>query len=213
MSNKQQKNQKPKDDMLLATFKRGEYYRKNLRTAIYVSLVAILANVTLVILLVLLNLRGTEIRMVAVTDSGELIQLQSRDRVDYTQNQVLNWATLIIPKLYALDFANYRVQLQAQQRYFFPQAWQSYREEFEPTLNKIKKEKLVLSAAVNGTPVMMGVNLDKQTPMWKLQIPVIMSFQKGEHVSSASYILEMVVQKDPGNNKLRILQVIATPRK
>jgi intracellular multiplication protein IcmL len=85
---------------------------------------------------------------------------------------------------------------------------------FDPELKKIVTEQYVTSAVVTGTPVIIATAVIRGEYTWKLQVPVMVTYNHGSQQTTQNFIWTVVLQRMNNNNSnqlLGIAQLIESP--
>ncbi|MCF6767119.1 type IVB secretion system apparatus protein IcmL/DotI [Thiotrichales bacterium 19S11-10] len=184
------------DDVLTQIIKRNDFYKNNFRRLVTILLISCLLNVGLFVGLVLSFNAKPDNRYFAVTNQGKLIQLESRSSAYITNDTVISWVSDVVPKLYALDFLNYRSQLNELNKYFTTHGWNSYSTAFKPALERLVSGQLVTRATLQNVPVISAKGTMNGSMAWKIQVPVMINYQKGSKGQNSQIVLSLtVVQK------------------
>ena len=105
--------------------------------------------------------------------TGSLTPIVPLNKPIGSTNTILQHGSDVIMDLYALDFQNYRSQLQRASDYFTQNGWQKYVSEFESTGNlaAIKERRMVLSGVVTKPPVVVQSGEVFGTLYWDIEVP------------------------------------------
>jgi len=107
----------------------------------------------------------------------------------------LNWVSKNVPNIYALDFVNYRQELNSAQKYFTSQGWSQFQTAFAGQLDNVRNEKLVMSAVPSDVPIVTGSGVFNGVYKWQVQIPMVISLQKGSTITTQHVLLTIVVDR------------------
>lgn len=174
---------------------RNDFYRDNFRRTIWLLLISLILNVILVVAFIFYSTKPTQKFFFAVTDAGQMIPLYPTTQPVVTNETVLNWVSKNVPALYALDFVHYREQLNAVQQYFTPAGWSQFQTAFQAQLKNIIDQKLITSAVPSGTPIITGTGVFDGVYKWQVQMPMTLSLQKGNIISTQKVLLTIVVDR------------------
>lgn len=202
------------EDVLTQIIKRNDFYKQNFKRLVTVLLVSSIINVALLIgLMFSLSSKPGE-SYFAVTNDGRLVQLEGTKSAQITDSIVISWVSQVVPRLYALDFLNYRSQLNDINKYFTNYGWNSYSTAFKGVLDQIVKDKLVTRATLQDVPVVTAKGTINGVEAWKIQVPVMINFQQGKKEQTNEFILSLTVLQNPNaqtGELLGISQVIEQP--
>ncbi|WP_235602944.1 DotI/IcmL/TraM family protein [Piscirickettsia litoralis] len=114
--------------------------------------------------------------------------------------------------LTSLIFLNYRSEIKGKRRYFTQYGWNQYLDAFKDTVQKVTDKKYILRATISDVPVVVQKGQINGAYSWKLQVPVLLTFQKGDRRSTQSVYWTVVIQRSNefADNLFGISQIIQT---
>lgn len=119
--------------------------------------------------------------------------------MDATQRSLLVWANEAATSAFSYNYVTYRHDLEIASNYFTPEAWNAFRLSLEHSknLDKVIKEKMVVSAVAEGSPVILNqfITTNKQT--WIVQMPLLVSYQNANVYEKGHYIVTMHIINVP----------------
>lgn len=174
---------------------RNDFYKDNFRRIIWLLLISLILNVALALAFVFYSAKPAQKFFFATTDAGQLIPLYPTAQPVVTNATVLNWVSKNVPQIYALDFVHYREELNDVQQYFTTAGWSQFQTAFAPQLKDILNEKLITTAAITDVPVVTGSGIFDGVYKWQVQVPMVISLQKGDTVSTQNVLLTIVVDR------------------
>jgi len=174
---------------------RNSFYRDNFRRTIWLLLVSLILNVILVSAFIFYSTRPTHNFFFATSEDGQLIPLYPTTQPAVNNTTVLNWVSKNVPNIYALDFVNYRQELNSAQKYFTSQGWSQFQTAFAGQLDNVRNEKLVMSAVPSDVPIVTGSGVFNGVYKWQVQIPMVISLQKGSTITTQHVLLTIVVDR------------------
>ncbi len=190
---------------------RNDFYRDNFRRCIWILMISLVLNIILVCGFIFYTSKPKQNFFFAVTDAGQLVPLYPTSQPIVSNSTVLNWVSKNVPDIYSLDFVHYKEQLNSVQPYFTPAGWSQFQTAFAPQLKAIIDEKLIASAVPNDVPVITGSGIFSGVYKWQVQIPMVISLQKGNSVTTQNVLLTIVVDRTnnvSGRQILGISQII-----
>ncbi|MCF6766278.1 type IVB secretion system apparatus protein IcmL/DotI [Thiotrichales bacterium 19S3-7] len=202
------------EDVLTQIIKRNDFYKQNFKRLTTVLLVSCILNIGLFVGLMFTIASKPQPNYFAVTENGRLLQLKGTQTAQITDSMVVSWVSQIVPKLYALDFLNYRSQLNDINKYFTSYGWTSYSTAFKAVLDQIVKDKLVTRATLQDVPVVTAKGAINGIMAWKVQVPVMINFQQGKKEQTNEFILSLTIMKNQNTESgelLGISQVVELP--
>lgn len=178
---------------------RNEFYRDNFRRVSLMLLLLIVINIILFIsFLVVLNIKPTP-KYFATTTSGQIIVLNPLSKPISSNSAVTSWISRVIPNINSLDFLNYRTQIEEKKKYFTTYGWSQYLKAFKPVINKIRSSKLISHGVASDVPIIVQQGDIGGKYSWKFQVPIIITYQRDDSVSTKHVIWTILVQRDNNN--------------
>ncbi|GGF93392.1 MULTISPECIES: DotI/IcmL/TraM family protein [Cysteiniphilum] len=200
-----------KQDNLKLVMQNASFYRENFRLLIKVIIVSGLFNVFL-LLACWYCYHSKQEKFLAVNDHGVIKQIMLAETPSINNQMVINWVSQNIVKVYALDFLNYRHELSGVEPLFTSDGWRSFNSAFTNTLTQIKNKKIVVSATLNDVPVVTAEGYLSGIRSWKIQVPLLISYSKGDEVQNIQVILQVTLEqqkvKDANQSLFGIAQII-----
>jgi intracellular multiplication protein IcmL len=134
--------------------------------------------------------------------SGQLAQRQMAPLVSPIINRqaLLNWAAEAASSAYTYDQANYQSQIQATiDRYFTAGGGDSFRQALQQSgvLNQLVREQLQVSAVVQEQPVILATGRLLGRYVWKIQLPLLVTYQTASERQQYRFIVTMLVVQVP----------------
>jgi len=212
MANKKANTQGLNDALGLVHL-RNNFYRDNFRLMVWVLLASVVLNIALGFGLVSMSHREPGNYYFATTATGQLIPLYPTTQPVVTDSTVINWVSNNIPKIYQIDFVNYRSQLNQLQGYFTSDGWQQFVKAYGAQLNDVVNEKLVLSATPTDVPVILGHRVLNGTYQWLVQMPMVLNMQQGDTQTTQKILVNVTIDRVnnvTADQLLGISQIIQT---
>ena len=123
---------------------------------------------------VIQGLRQPDPRYFAQNEAtGALTPIVPLNKPISSKNSILQHASDAIMELYALDFMNYRGQLQRASGYFTARGWEKYINELEASSNlkALTERRMVLTGVVTKPPVIVRQGEAFGTLFWEVEVP------------------------------------------
>lgn len=183
---------------------RYEYYRDGWRMAWRaVFLLLILLAIALAVIASLALNRPQPLPF-GVDPTGRIIQVTPL-RQPFDAEAVRSWAGNAIPQLYALDFRNYRDQLNAKSRLFTKPGYTGYLqaiERFELIKDITANNYLVYATPRDAFSIVKEGVLDG-IPYWEVKAPMVVTYDNGgaqinQTITVTAYILRVPETMNPG---------------
>lgn len=178
---------------------RNDFYRDNYRKVMTALLVAVIAIVCLVAALVVTISNRPSPKYFATTSSGKLIPMQPLNFPFVTTQNLLQWASKASSAAFTFNFVNYREQLQSSEQYFTAEGWKQFITQLNSSgnLSAIKDRKLIASAIPAGAPVILNQGELAGRYAWRVQIPMIVTYQGANNKSNNAMMVTMTVTRVP----------------
>ncbi|ODN43851.1 type IVB secretion system apparatus protein IcmL/DotI [Piscirickettsia litoralis] len=189
---------------------RNDFYRDNFRRVSLVLLISVLINFLLLVAFVVsLSLRP-EPKYFATTSNGQLIRLHSLASPVVNDSSVISWLSDNIPNINTLDFLNYRSEIQQKRKYFTKYGWEQYLKAFKPIVEKVRDNKYIVRAVLSDVPVVTQKGKIDGVYSWRLQIPLLITYQKGGSKDTQHVVWTVLVQRsnEYANTLFGISQII-----
>ncbi|WP_218814853.1 type IVB secretion system apparatus protein IcmL/DotI [Rickettsiella endosymbiont of Dermanyssus gallinae] len=184
-----------KEDALQVVKLRNDFYRDNYRKVVAALLLSFFIVLTLAGALFYIVTHPPAPRYFATSNDGRLVPLIPFDRPNLTNSTVLEWSNTAATAAYSYNFVNYREALQQAADYFTPEGRQMFFNAVKSSnnLQAVIAKKLIVSAVATGVPVVLeqGVMLGRYT--WKVQIPMLITFQSASQFSQQSVTVTMLI--------------------
>jgi intracellular multiplication protein IcmL len=175
---------------------RSNFYRDSYRKVVMALLGAIVAIIILVGVVLFLVVSKPTPKYFATTDSGRIIPLIPLNQPNLSENNVLQWASKALISVYSFDFLHYQRSFQQNRQYFTAAGWQSFMNALEAakTIETVKDRRLIVSAVLNGAPIISNQYVIGGRYTWEAQIPVLISYQ-GTTSYSDNLIVTLKIQR------------------
>jgi intracellular multiplication protein IcmL len=175
---------------------RNNFYRDSYRKIVVALLASFVAIAGLIIAIVILVADKPVPKYFATTDSGRIIPLIPLNQPNLSSNALLQWASQAVISIYSYNFVNYQKAFQDGQQYFTTAGWRSFMNALDSTktIDAVKSKKLIVSAVVNGAPVITNQYVLSGKYTWEIQVPFLVNYQ-GTETYSQNLIATMKIQR------------------
>jgi intracellular multiplication protein IcmL len=114
-------------------------------------------------------------------------------------SEILQWAARVAEATHNYDFLRYRETLGLLQGRFTKDGWGSFTSALNDSkaLDEVISKKLMLTAVVRDTPVMLTRGVVNGRYAWKVQIPLLITYQSASEQSQQRTVVEMVITRVP----------------
>jgi intracellular multiplication protein IcmL len=186
------------------------WYKRALGVAVKLMAAMAVALALQGALLVHLGFRDKETLFFAATPDLRLIELQALTEPTLTPQALLNWTADVVCGTLSLDFLHWKRKLMDMRGNFDPDGFASLVGSLEEGghLEKIKRERLSLSAGLSEAPVIVSQGTVGGRMTWKVEMPLVISYQSSAGVVATQRVLaEVWVERVPASQNPRGVQV------
>lgn len=115
----------------------------------------------------------------AVSKSNKTIRIEPIEEINVTPSSLLNWAMVAVTNAYTIDFLNYEKSLQQISEFFTKNGYQKFQQSMEASgrLRDIIANKLIASAVVVDSPVILREGKMGDSYLWEIQMPIAIAYQ------------------------------------
>lgn len=176
---------------------RNVFYRDNFRRSVVALIISLALNVVLALAVSYLYTSRPEPRYFATSPDGRITTLQPLAQPVYSQSTIMTFATNAAVAAFSYDFVNYRSQLENLSTYFTADGWSSFTSSVKSSLNleTVITKKLVSTAVATGAPVLIKKGVLNGRYVWKVQLPVLVTYQSASTAIRSSYVITMMVSR------------------
>jgi len=186
-------------DAIQSVLSRYEFYRDRYRWVVYALLAQSIAMIIAVVTINYLARQDPEPRYFATRSDGALIRLIPLKEPMLTRSAVLSWAGRAATSAFTFDFVNFRQQFQDAAQAFTPEGWRSFLKALEDSRNleAVKERKLVVTAALQGAPVLLTEGVVNGRYQWRIEMPIVVAYQSGSDSQRQSLLVVVTVSRVP----------------
>ncbi len=196
------------NDILNQIIQKHKFYQSNFHRLLRIMVMGGIVNFILILLLIYAFLKPDPVRFFAVNSSGQLEQLIAQNRVVFTDKMVTNWVSMNIPRIYDIDFLNYKQQMQQAKELFDQKGWRSFTDAFGQVIKQVVADKLVMTSSMTGVPMIIARGKTEDSQLWKIQIPILIQYQNSDKASDSNAVITVVVMQSIHAQRLYIAQLI-----
>ncbi|MES2998457.1 MAG: type IVB secretion system apparatus protein IcmL/DotI [Pseudomonadota bacterium] len=184
-----------KEDALQIVKLRNEFYRDNYRKVVTALLFSFFIVLILAGALFYIVTHPPEPRYFATSDDGRIVPLIPFEQPNLTDSALLEWANTAAAAAYSYNFVNYRQALQQAADYFTPEGKQMFFSAIKSSnnLQAVIAKKLIVSSVATGVPVVLEQGLMAGRYTWKVQIPMLITFQSASQFSQQAVTVTMLI--------------------
>lgn len=185
------------DDAVEIVSLRNDFYRDNYRKVVLGLLLCIVINIGLTGALSYIVTHPPAPQYFATSTDGRIVPLVPLDQPNLSAAALLQWANTAAVAVYNYNFINYRQALQDASDYFTPDGWREFLNALKSSnnLDAVIAKKLIVSAVATGAPVILeqGPLMDRYA--WKVQMPMLVTYQSASQFSQQSVVVTMLITR------------------
>lgn len=193
---------------------RNNFYRDNYRRVMKLLFVLSVIIVFLLVVIGYLLKNQPTPKYFATTQSGRIIQVIPLNDPMVSSEALLNWASQIATAAYSYSFVDYREKIQALEPSFTGNGWQEFLRRLKESGNieAIEQRRMIVSAVVASTPIIVHQGMLDGRYAWKVQVPISATFVVGGKQVPRGYLVTMTIIRVPtlqNVNGVAVAQFIA----
>lgn len=197
------------EDALELVRLRNNFYRDNYRRVVGALLVLLLVNFILVGVVFYQIYDRPSPQYFATSVDGRITPIFPLSEPMVPPSELLQWASRAAVAAYTYNFVDYREALQRVQNNFTPDGWKSFEEALigSRILETVVAKKLVVSAVATAAPVILEQGVINGRYAWKIQMPLLVTYQSASEQTQQPVIVTEVVTRVPTFNLPRGIAV------
>lgn len=186
-----------KVDVIEELSQRNDRFRDNYRLLIKAAVFLLMTALVLTLSFAYLCLRPADPRYFASTATGHNIPLNSLNEPTVTDDFIVQWAGLAARNTLNVNYSHLDSDMNAAEPYYTPDGWQSLQAAMKNTnfLKNIQDNKLISTAVVNGSPVILDEAVIGGHYTWSVQVPVLVTYTSGNQTEQHKYVLSMLIER------------------
>ncbi len=187
------------DDAVEIVRLRNNFYRDNYRRLVLALLVLLVVAALLVGVIFYQVSHRPGNQYFATTADGRIMPLYALNQPVLSPGELLQWAHRAAIDAYSYNFVNYRDAMQQLSNNFTPAGWKYYEDALKASRNLelVIAKKLVVSAVATGTPIILDQAILNGRYSWKVQIPLLVSYQSPNEQTQNPVIVMMIISRVP----------------
>ncbi|WP_279028157.1 DotI/IcmL/TraM family protein [Bilophila wadsworthia] len=172
-----------------------DWYRTQFRRSMKLSLCLVAALCLSLAVSALLLLNQPKPCYFAATPDLRLAPMVPLDQPLLTQEGLLTWASNAIAGAMSLNFLEWREKLESIRPHFEDEAFKSFLASLQSSgvLDMIRDKRLSASAVATRAPVIIASGLVSGKTTWKIEFPLIVSYESSQGVESTQKLLATVL--------------------
>jgi len=185
------------EDALAVVRLRNDFYKDSYRRVLAVLLFMVLLNIGLSAMLYYTIVNRPKPEYFATTNDGKVIPLYPLSEPVVTAAELLQWTTIAATSVNTYNFVNWRKELQDASNYFTPTGWREFQDELKKSnnLETVTAKKLTVSAVATGAPVILDQGRIAGIYKWKVQIPLLITYESASTNLSQPVVATMLVTR------------------
>lgn len=193
------------DDALELVRLRNNFYRDNYRRVVSALLAMVIINFLLILTVFYQIANRPSPQYFATSTDGKITPLYPLSEPMIAPTELLQWASRAATAAYTYNFVDYREALQRVQNNFTPDGWTYFEEALKGsrTLEAVIAKKLVVSAVATAAPVIVDQGVINGRYAWKVQMPLLVTYQSASEQTQQPVVITMVVTRVPTVNMPR----------
>ncbi|WP_304679512.1 DotI/IcmL/TraM family protein [uncultured Desulfovibrio sp.] len=172
-----------------------DWYRTQFRRTMKLALTLTVALCVSLGVVAILLLNQPKPRYFAATPDLRLAPMVPLDQPLLTQDGLLTWASNAITGAMSLNFLEWREKLESIRPHFEDEAFKSFLASLKSSgiLEMIQDKRLSASAVATRAPVIIASGLVGGRATWKIEFPLIVSYESSQGVESTQKLLATVL--------------------
>lgn len=215
---KQTKSEEPDLGGLGQVVVRNEFYRDGYRNLLKLAVIQGIVIICLIgAMYFIIQTHQPENRYFATTEDGRLIPMTSLSEPNMSVPALVSWAAQAATEVMTFNFNDYRRRLQESSRNFTRRGWESFTQALQKSrlIERVEANEQIVFAAPQGAPVLESEGVVGGRYQWRIQFPLVVTYQAGNRVRNDSLLVTLVVVRVPrleSPNGVGIESWIAVPR-
>jgi intracellular multiplication protein IcmL len=187
------------DDAVELVRLRNNFYRDNYRRVVGILLLLLVVDLSLVGIIFYQVVNRPDPVYFATSTDGRITPLYPLSQPMIAPAELLQWASRAAVAANTYNFVNYREALQNLQNEFTPDGWKWFEQALQSsrTLETVIAKKLVVSAVPTGTPVILEQGVVNGRYAWKVQQPMLVTYQSPNEQTQQPMVVTMIISRVP----------------
>ncbi|MDD3020254.1 MAG: DotI/IcmL/TraM family protein [Alphaproteobacteria bacterium] len=182
---------------------RAAFYRAGYRRILKIAVSeAIVILILVAVFFFIIDVHRPEDRYFAATEDGTLIEMQSLYYPNLSTKAITSWSAQAATEVMTFGFHDYQRRFQESSRNFTETGWKSFIKSLTSSrlMSPVISNQQLVLAAPAGAPVLIEEGIVKGVYQWKVQVPLVITYQAQSKVSSSELwvTLTLVPVEDVG---------------
>jgi len=190
----------PHHDMAAATeMSRNALQRERYQLTLRIIFGLLVTIALAIALIAYLATRPIEYRYFTTDPEGRIREITALNKPMPASDQVLNWAATAVTRAYTMSFANYQQQLDDIRHNFTNEGWRGFEEALRRAgfIDGIVRNQFVTTSVVREAPVIVAQGLVGDAYAWRVQVPIVVTYQSANIRDPKSLMVEITVVRRP----------------
>lgn len=177
--------------------RKNHLYRDQYRRTIKGIVAMAFLSIGLTVILVGIVITREQPKYYATTTAGQVLPMHSLSEPVITNKVLLQWAGLATRAAFNMDFVHYQSDIQKAKSDFTPDGWDKFMEAMKQSglLANVTDQKLVMSAVVSGSPVIVNRAVIHGRFTWRVELPVLVTFSSASTERGSRWLVTMNIQR------------------
>lgn len=181
---------------LAFVLERNSFYRDRFRAQVRYGAALTALSIILTSIIGWMVTHPAEPKYFATTRNGEIIELVPLSRPNKTNDAVNQWAADISRKAYSFDFVHWKSQLGDLSQFFTENGYKQFLSALKTSGNvEAVRAKRLVGAAIANPPVITAEGIVNGVYMWKIEVPLQVSYTSAEETINQSLLISMTVER------------------
>lgn len=179
---------------------RNEYYRDGYRAMQKVVMGLVICVILLIgAMFYVISVHQPQDRYFATTVDGRLVPMVSLSQPNLSSPALMSWVAQAATEVLTFGFHDYRRRLQESSRNFTRTGWESFTGALERSsiLEMVQNNRQVVTAAPRAAPVLLWEGLENGRYTWRIEVPLIVTYQSGQQRKTDSLRVTLTVVRVP----------------
>jgi intracellular multiplication protein IcmL len=188
-----------KEDGLTLVLLRNLFYRDGYRWAVFALFIVLIIDCGLAGLLFYQVKNPPQPQYFAITPDGRIINNYRLDDPIFPDDHILQWTADAVRQTFSIDYMHWQDQLQTASSKFNMAGWREFLKAFKNSnnLETITKLKMVSNAEITGAPHLLQKAVLGGHYVWKVQVPILVTFNSGAQVIPVPMDVTLIVMRVP----------------
>ncbi|MGE3318816.1 MAG: DotI/IcmL family type IV secretion protein [Candidatus Berkiella sp.] len=141
----------------------------------------------------------------AITSDEKLIRLRALRAPNMSTEALLEWVSEAATTVYTLNFNNYNQVIRNVRPFFTEPGYENFQSAIRAAgiINTIVKKRLVVSAVVTDTPVILKEGIINGFYAWQVQFPMLLTYQSASDQIQSKIILTLLITRVPTTESVK----------